>query len=83
MKDVVVSVWDSAAEAYSSPVFAQSKGAALRSFIDAVADPKTDFFRHPEHFSLFLLGSFDRNDGVLAPLAAPQLMANAWELNKQ
>ncbi len=79
----VVSVWDSAAETYSPPIFTPSKGVALRSFMDAVSDPKTQFAQHPEHFSLFQLGTFDQSKASFQLFDAPQLVSNAWELNKQ
>lgn len=56
-------VYDSAVEAFMTPFFARSKGEALRSFIDACSDGKTNFCRHPEHFALYLVGSFDDDSG--------------------
>jgi len=78
----VVSVYDSAAAVYSNPVYAVSKGAALRSFMDAVADPNSAFAKHPEHYSLFDLGEFDESTASFDLLKAPLLLANAWEMNK-
>lgn len=81
MKHIVVSVWDQAAEAYSNPVFVQSKGVALRSFMDAVMDQKSVFSSHPEHYSLFKLGEFDTSTAKFDLLKTPELVANAWELS--
>lgn len=79
----VVTVFDSAAQAYSNPVFAVSQGVAMRSFMDAAGAKDTTIGQHPEHHSLFLLGSFEPTTAEFDLLPAPQLLMNAWELNKQ
>lgn len=80
MKQVVTTVFDAKAETYSPPFTAVSKGAALRSFMDAVADPKSQFYQHPEDYSLFMLGSYDLISAKFELLPSPQVIANAWEM---
>ncbi len=55
----VFTVYDSKAEAYLQPFYSQSKGSAIRSFQEAVNDPKSNIGKYPADFTLFELGSFD------------------------
>lgn len=75
-------VYDSAAQTYSLPIYVVSKGAALRSFIDEVRKEGSALNSHPEHFSLFMLGEFSQQDASFSLFAAPELVANAWELKE-
>lgn len=54
---------DSASEAYTRPFFARAHGEAIRNFENEIKreGPLQD---HPEHFSLWFVGSFDDNTGV-------------------
>ncbi len=57
---------DSQAEAFMRPFCAQSSGAAIRSFSDMVNSQGSELISsHPEDFTLFSLGSFDEQDGML------------------
>lgn len=78
----IVTVYDSAAEVYSLPQCVISKGAALRSFMDAVQKPDHEFNKHPEHFSMFVIGEFDQQSARVTLLPSPELLGNAWELTK-
>lgn len=62
---IVLSVYDRAAQAYGRPLFMPAVGVAVRSFTDEVnrEDAQNDMFKHPEHFELFELGSFDDSSG--------------------
>lgn len=53
------SVYDSKAEAYSTPQFYQTKGIAVRAFIEAIKQEDTPFCKYPEDFTLFEVGEFD------------------------
>lgn len=52
-------VYDSQCEFYSAPFLAQSKGEALRSFMEAANDDKTYIGRYPAAHTLFELGTYD------------------------
>jgi len=58
---------DSAAEAFMRPFFAQSSGAAIRSFSDMVNSDDKDHpvGQHPEDYTLFSIGSFDEQTGLM------------------
>ena len=79
----VYSVYDSKAQTYNVPFFMKQDGQALRAFIDLVNNPQTDVAKHPEDYALFLLGSFDDEDGVIDPVQQPKCIAKAWELVAQ
>lgn len=61
----VVAVKDSAAETFGQPFFVSAVGAAVRSFQDEVNRSAADnpVYQHPEHFSLWRLGTFDDVSG--------------------
>jgi len=65
MISVIVSVKDSAAEAFGRPMYLQSLGVAIRSFTDEVnrEDKDNQLFNHPDDFDLYELGVFDDSIG--------------------
>lgn len=52
-----------AVNAFMQPFLAPADGAAIRSFMDAVNDPKHDFGRHASDYDLYRLGDFDETEG--------------------
>lgn len=76
----IFAVYDSASESYSPPVYMMSRGAALRSFMDTLQDAKSEWAKHPEHYTLFLFGDWDQREGKFALLDTPEVVAKAWEL---
>ena len=66
MISVIVSVKDSAAEAFGRPMYLQSIGVAIRSFTDEVnrEDKDNQLFNHPDDFDLYELGVFDDSTGM-------------------
>ena len=65
MISVIVSVKDSAAEAFGRPMYLQSLGVAIRSFTDEVnrEDKDNQLFNHSDDFDLYELGVFDDSLG--------------------
>jgi len=63
----VFTVYDSKVEAFLQPFVAQNKASALRSFMDACKDPKTQFAAHPGDFTLFEIAEYDEWTGTLLP----------------
>lgn len=63
----VYTIHDSAAEAFMRPFFAQSSGAAIRSFSDLVNGTERDHpvAAHPEDYTLFEIGQFNERTGQL------------------
>lgn len=76
----IFAVYDSKADAYLQPFFMPSKGQAMRSFQDLSNEPKTQFNKHPEDFTLFHIGEFDDMDATIKTLDAKIPLALASEL---
>lgn len=67
------SVYDSKAAVFSVPFFMPSIGLAIRSFTDLSNDPGTMVFKHPEDFSLFVVGEFDDEKGTAVAVSHQNL----------
>jgi hypothetical protein len=68
------SVFDAGTESYSAPFFCRARGEAIRSFTEAVGDPKSTVGKYPQHFSLWYVGTFDDSCCVFT-MAAPGIAA--------
>jgi len=75
----VFSIYDSAVQAWRTPLFARAKGEILRSFIEAVNKPDTEFAKHPSDYTLFELGSFDDATAKFDLYATPERVGVAIE----
>lgn len=69
MEHVIVAVRDSKSELFSAPMFFRSKGEAVRAFGDEVNNPGGVFYKHPEDYCMYHLGTYDDTAGLLQPLA--------------
>lgn len=72
-------VFDSKVGAYAPPFHVRSRGEAIRSFEDACRDDKMPFKAHPSDFTLYYIGEFDDNSGVLLS-SGPERLLGADEL---
>lgn len=80
----VYTVYDCKVEAYMRPFLLQTKGEALRSWMHVVNDPKTQFNKNPEDFTLFEIGEYDDHTAKLTSHATPVSIATALEvINKE
>jgi hypothetical protein len=59
------SVYDSVAETWLKPFPMRNKGEAIRGFTQAVNDPQTNLYQHPEDYTLFEIGEWDDEKGVI------------------
>ena len=75
MTKTICSIYDCKAEFWSSPMMFQSRASAVRSFTDVVNDSSSDFFKHPEDYTLFAVGTFDEASGEIIPEVAPVSLA--------
>lgn len=73
----VYAVHDAAVGAYNQPLFFRSRGEAIRSFQDAVADPSNRFGSHASDYSLWQLATYDDSNGVIGQLVQPQRVCGA------
>ena len=69
-KFYVCSVYDVKVEAFMQPFFMRSRGEAMRSFMDACSPGSRNelFVKHPQDYSLMLLGYYDDVSGQLSNL---------------
>lgn len=76
MKQIMCSVFDSASITFSRPFCVAARGQAIRTFSDEVnrVDPGNELNRHPDDFSLHVVGEFDDNTGCLYPQDAECLI---------
>ena len=79
----IFSVYDKKQEAYLNPFYRSQVGEAIREFLDAVNDDKTQFNKHPEDYSLQIIGEFNNGTGIITPKTNPQIIEEAINLKKQ
>lgn len=63
MSLVVVSVFDSAVQAFGRPAYVHTPAEAVRSFRDEVNNPESYVSKHPEDYELHQLAIFDERLG--------------------
>lgn len=76
---VVVSVYDSAVDAFGRPFFVPTVGAATRSFVNEVNRVGSDnaMAQNPADYHLYELGTFDDQTGRFVCLDDPKLLLRA------
>lgn len=77
MEKQLCSVFDSKAKVFSNPFVSTNNATALREFERAVNDRNTDLFNYPTDYSLYNLGVFDDNSGLITSHPEPQLLGLA------
>lgn len=75
----IFTVYDIKAEAYLPPFFLHAEGMAVRVFANAINDPGHQFGANPTDYSLFQLGEYDDNSGVITA-TEPKFMHQGLEL---
>lgn len=83
MRLLIFAVYDSKAEAYLRPFFAETKGLAIRSFSDAANDEKHEMCRHAEDYTLFQIGAFNVLKGLVEPLEVNVALGNALTFKRE
>lgn len=82
----LLAVKDRKAGVFTAPQCVVRLEAGLRSFSDEVNNPRNGenmWFRHPEDFELYHVGSFDDQVGRLLPLTDPVLLGCGDEFRRQ
>lgn len=77
---IMVVVYDSKAEAYTTPFFSQTAETALREFKHTINNTKGPLALFSEDYSLFILGQFDQDEGTFKIHKSPIHLANAITL---
>lgn len=80
MKLEMFAVYDAKARTYCTPFFSENVAVAIRAFAHAANDNQTDVGRFPSDFTLFHLGVFDSESGVIEPDAHPFEVVRAQTL---
>jgi hypothetical protein len=82
MLQFVVSVKDRAADVFNRPFFVPHRNVAVRDFTDEVNRVAADnqLNKHPDDFDLYLLGTFDDNNGVFVMEDTPTVLVRAKDV---
>ena len=75
-------LYDCKSETYTAPTVNPARGQALRSFSDAVngKDQPSVLSQHPQDFTLFEIGEYDINTGILSLYEARVAVANGLDV---
>lgn len=65
MKFNIYAVYDAKTKAHTTPFFDHAEGRALRTFADCCNDDGHQFGKHPEDYTLFMLGTYDDELGTI------------------
>ena len=76
------SIYDAKAEAWLTPMFFQAVGQAYRSFEDVVNSEDSEFYKHPEDYTLFLIGDWDERSGQFTVHEAPVPLAKGVDVKQ-
>jgi len=76
-------IYDRKGLIYNAPFFAPAVGHATRSFADLANDTNTMVGRHPADFTLYYVGAYDDQSGLLIPVTALEHIVDAQTLVKE
>lgn len=82
MQIQIFSIYDSKAEAYLPPFYSQNPRTALRQMVAAVTDASHQFCKYPEDYTLFHIGSFDDELGLVQSLGANVSLGTALQIRQ-
>ncbi len=83
MKQYIIAVFDSKAEIFNQPMFLKAKGEAIRAFSDEVNRKDSPMNNHPEDYTLFEIGQYNVETGLIVPLKTPTSLGLATEYLKE
>lgn len=72
-------VRDAKSAVFLMPQVYINEATAIRAFQDGCSEPKSAWAKHPEDFTLFLLGTYDESTGLLTPAVQPVSLACALD----
>lgn len=72
METKIFSIYDDKAKAYMMPFYSPQTGSAIRAVVTQLKDPNSMLSQHPNDFTLYEIGVFNDQDGILDP-AQPAL----------
>jgi hypothetical protein len=63
----VYSVYDEKVKTFGNPFYKPTNPAAIRDFADLAKDQNTTVGRHPEDYTLYQIGEYDDQTGLMTP----------------
>lgn len=79
----IYTVHDSKAEAYLPPFFSSAHGLAIRGFEDAANKEGHPFNQHPGDYTLFHVGEFDEQTGIISISKTHTNLGKAIDVQRQ
>ncbi len=89
MKTQIYAIFDQAAGIYQKPFFGLSDGEVKRSFMDVATAADHPIAKHPEDYTLYRLGNFDDNTGLVqneeneSLCTAQEIISQAQSINPE
>lgn len=75
------SIHDVKAETFTPPFYQNTDGQATRVFQDLVNNPDHGIGKHPQDYTIFMVGTFDDNTGHFESIS-PISLGNGVEFNQ-
>lgn len=75
----IFTIQDSIAQAFLPPFFLPNSKMAECAFLDCIEDPNHQFAKHPLHYTLYKLGTWDDNNAEVNILDTPLFLVNGSE----
>lgn len=75
----IFSVYDSKAKTWNNPIFTDNIATAKRLFYNSVNMEESTFWKNPEDYTLFHIGTFDSETGTITALEAKDSLGLALD----
>lgn len=82
MKKKIYVVHDAKTETYGLPMFQHNRGHAIRSFSEQCNNPESLLYKYAEDFTLFEIGSYNEEKGILTPAQIHHPVGKALDFKK-
>lgn len=79
MKQYLYSVFDSKTKSWSAPQMMLNRGAATRSWTEACNNAELMVSKYPEDFTMFEIGVFEQDTGLISVYPAPESLGVATQ----
>jgi len=75
-------IYDSKTKTFDRPMFMLTNGQAIRGWETVCNDEKSDYYKYPDDFTLFEIGSYDDSKGNFTNLMTPVSLGLAAQYKK-